>query len=408
MQPYTSNNNNETDRQKRAKRSIWQTLGTLYHWRRFITYVTLIVAAASVVLALLLPDWYKASTRLLPPTSSGGGDITNFLSSSSDLAPIASSLLGSSSGDYMRFMSLLTSRSVMGSVVDRFNLQQVYETADAPAPRIAAINALEENVEFDIDDEFDHLSIVVYDKDPQRSAEIANYFAKRLNERFTELSSEHSAQYRKFVEKRYQKAEADLDSARIRKQHFEEKHGVAALPTQTQEFIAALAKLRASTITTQIELDALKQQYGPENTQVTSVEHLLTAAQQKQQAMLSGDKVLLPVAYEDLPVLSRRYANVAQEVAIQEQILKYVRPLYEQALFDEQRTRTALQIIDPAVPPAEAEWPPRGIICIAATLSAFLLAIIAVLSYSWLQRNQNTLVEKIQAEKPAHTPTPSA
>jgi uncharacterized protein involved in exopolysaccharide biosynthesis len=401
MQPYSSNNEGESSP---AERNFWQTLGILLRWRRWIVGATLGVAVAAVVISLLLPDWYRASTRLLPPASSSSNSITKFLSDS-DIAPMASSLLGGgASSDYMRFMSLLTSHTVMGTVVDKFDLIEVYETTDTDAPRLRAIETLGDNVEFAIDNEYEYLSIQLYDKDPQRAAEMANYFAEVLNDRQSELATENATRYRKFVEDRYRQTEQRLDSARVRKQEFEEDHGVIELPEQAKQFLTSMAELRVSTIQNEIRLGALQQQYGSNNAQVASLDQMVQTAHEKQEQLMSGQDALLPVAYQNLPEVSRQYAQIMQEVTIQEELLKFIRPLYEQAIFDERQEVTAVQVIDPATPPVDDSWPPRAIICVMATLSAFLLSIIAVLTYDWFRRHRQYLADQIRSESRESAP----
>lgn len=396
MQPHSSNNE---DNRSNAETNLWQTLGVLYRWRRAIIGTTSVVAVAAVVISLLLPDWYRASTRLLPPESSSStGGITSMLQNSGNIPSMASSLLGGPSGNYMRFMALLTSDTVMGKVVDRFDLVDVYETADSEAPRQKAIEALGDNVDFTIDDEFEYLSVKVYDKDPERAASIANYFAQTLNNRHSDLAAENARTYRQFVEKRYRQTEHRLDSARTKKQKFEEKYGVIQLPEQARQFLTSVAELRASTIQNEIKLGALRQTYGSNNSQVASLEQMVQTAHEKQEELLSGQDMLLPIAYQNLPQVARQYAQIMQEITIQEQLIEYVRPLYEQAIFDEQKEITAVQVIDPATPPVEDAWPPRAIICIMATLSAFLLTIIAVLTYDWFRRNRTYLAAQIRRE----------
>lgn len=388
-------------------RTFWNTVGALYrHWR-LITAATFTVAVLSVVISLLLPDWYRASTRLLPPESGGPSNIAAMMGGSSNeqLGSIASSLLGGGAGgNYTRFMSLLTSETVMEAVVDSFDLTRVYETTESRAPVGDAISELRGNVSFVIDDEYEHLSIRVYDRDPQRAADMANFFARHLNERHTELSSQNAATYRRFIEERYRDVEAALDSARLAKQEFEEQHGVIQLPDQARQFLTSLAELRTETIQNEIRLEALRTQYGPNNTQVNLQEQLVEAARRQHEQMMGGSDVLLPVAYQNLPSLSRRYAEIMQEVTIQERILEYVRPLYEEARFDEQREKTAVQIVDPARPPVEAAWPVRSLICILATVSGFLLIIFGVVVWERMQANRSYLIRRLQETVSANGP----
>lgn len=381
------------------EQSIWNFFGALYRQRRWIVGITLIAAVGSVVGSLMLPDWYRSSTRLLPPESSMGSNFSAMLSSTSGgLGSVAQSVLGGSSGNYMRYMSILSSESMMRAVVNEFDLAEVYQTTDSKAPVVRAMQKLEENVDFVIDDQYEFLSIKVYDQKPDRAAEMANFLADRLNERHTQLSSQHAGNYRKFVEKRYRQAQTELDSILRIKQQFEEQHGVVQLPEQAQQFLSSMAEIRAQTVQHEIRYRALRSQYGSQNDQVASARELVEAANEKWQGMMEGEDGLLPVAYSNLPELGRRYAQIMQEVTVQEEILRFLGPMYEQARFNEQREMTAVQVIDPATPPIEPAWPIRSLVCIAATLSAFLLAVFGALLYDWIWRNREYLARHIERD----------
>ena len=49
-----------------------------------------------------------------------------------------------------------------------------------------------------------------YDKDPQRAADMANFFVSELNRIGVELSTQTAREYRRTVEKRYQSFEDSL------------------------------------------------------------------------------------------------------------------------------------------------------------------------------------------------------
>ena len=58
-------------------------------------------------------------------------------------------LLGGS-GEYTRYLAILTSRSMMEDVVERFDLIRVYGIEDGPGALEDAVDRLRENVEFEV------------------------------------------------------------------------------------------------------------------------------------------------------------------------------------------------------------------------------------------------------------------
>ncbi len=373
--------------------SWWDLLGTLYLWRRFIVVSTAFVAVASVGLSLLLPNWYLASSRLLLPESGGSGIAGALLG---DLSSAAKSLLGGSGGDYVRYLAILESRNVQTQVVEKFDLIKVYETEDEDFPLDEALDALSDNVEFVIDDEFDFLSVEVLDKDPQRAADMSNFYVGLLDEVNNRLTTQTAGNFREYVESRYVKAQEDRGAMLDSLADFQRRYGVIDLEAQTEAYFSQLAELRASTLQYEIQLDALRDQFGDDNKQVQTMQTFVDAADKSFQGALDGREVVMPVSRDQAPEMVRQYLNLTMERMIQEKILEFVAPMLEQARFEEERKVEALQVVDEAVPPFEKNSPKRMIIVVAATLSGFILAVMFALIMSWWNRNSAIFAAKLR------------
>lgn len=378
------------DRAERAEEATWRVLGLLYARRKLIIGVTLAVAVATLIISLLLPHWYRGTARLLLPE--GGGLSSALLG---NLPSAASALLGGGSGDYARYLAILTSRSVSEAVVDEFDLTEVYGTAGAQASIEDAVKVLAGNVEFTIDREYEFLSISVLDKDPDRAAAMANFYVSKLNEVNARLTSQSASNYRRFLEKRYYEARSDMDSVFAESQTFQEEYGIFDLPTQTQGFFAQLAEMRSETLRLQIQYEVMRDELGPENPRVKTYRSLVSAANRKYENALKGAEQLLPVAKDKVPEIARTYAGLELERTIQAAILEVVGPLYEQARLQEEREAEAVQIVDVATPPVRKAKPKRSVICIAGTLSAFLIVVTYVLASAWWRRNSGRFARRL-------------
>lgn len=378
--------------------TFWYLVATLLQWRVFIIAITMLVAILSVVISLMMPVWYRAETRLLAPESSGTNPLSAALSS--NLSAAASALLGGSGGDFYRYISIMTSRTMYEKVVDEFDLITAYETADSRFPRSSAIRMLAENVDFPIDNEYEFLSVAVYDLDPERAANIANFLVAELNVRNQELAAQDASNYRSFVEDRYEESIQTLDSLKTASQLFQERYGVFDLENQAQVFLEQLAAIRTEEITLEIEYEALKAQYGSENAQVKTAQSAVRAARQKSRQALEGQDDILPVAKEAFPTVFREFIDLEQELLIQKNILEIIAPLYEQARFQEERKYEAVQIVDAAIPPERKAKPKRSIIVIGATLSAFLISVLFVLGFEWWRKNYPYISRRIKEASP--------
>src|SRR5690606_8596840 len=149
------------------------------------------------------------------------------------------------------------------------------------------------------------------------------------------LTSESARRTREVIERRLNRATADLDSVRSELQAFQETHGLVELEAQAEAMMQSAASLRAEVARLDVQYQTLVQQYGPDNPQVRAARQARAAAQQQINQVLGGRDALLPVAMRDLPALTTRYAQLMQEQLIQREVLETIYPIYEQALITE-------------------------------------------------------------------------
>ena len=331
----------------------------------------------------------------MPPESAGGVG-SAFLGS---LSGVARAFLGSGgSGDYSRYLSILTSRSLLRATVEEFNLTQVYELEDdSPRSVDLAIAGLEGNTDLTVDSEFDFLTVSVTDRDPERAARIANFMVAKLNELNAELASQSASNLRRYVEKRYDEAERERDSLFQVISDFQSEHGLFDVTTQMEAYFTQLADVRAAGVAAEIEYEALRALYGAENNQVKFARQTVVAANSKYRNVLGGSEAVLPVARDSLPDVGRQYADLELKRAVQIAILETVTPVLEQARFEETRKSEAVQVVDAAIPPSRKSHPRRSLIVIFATMSIFLLTCLYVVARAIWRRNSSYVVDRLTA-----------
>jgi uncharacterized protein involved in exopolysaccharide biosynthesis len=355
----------------------------LYRRRWWIVAVTVLIAVASVFVSLRLPVWYASSVQLLIPESSGGA-LGALLG---DVSPLAKGVLGGGGGgDYTRYLALLKSRPMAEAAVDRFDLTRVYDLEEARYPREQAITQFSENVTFEVDLELDFLVIQVLDRDPRRAAQIATFLTDELNRQNAALSTQSATSFRGYIQGRYERATAQLDSARVALQAFQERNGVVELPSMAQAFVGAVATQRAEVARIELQYRALLSQYGEENPDVIAAKAAYDAAVEDQDALLEGRDRSIPLSYSQLPSLGNRYATLYQDVMMQGQIIESILPVLEQARYDEARERVAVQVISPATPAVHKAKPKRSQIVIASTVSGFLTICVLVVLLDRVKR----------------------
>ncbi|MBE2185798.1 MAG: lipopolysaccharide biosynthesis protein [Rhodothermales bacterium] len=378
----------EMNQSARIRTFGWDVLRDLVHYRWKILGFALVSAVLAAGVSLLMPNEYTASARLLMPDQSTSL-LTAFLGGQRSVA--ARFLGGGASSGYTRPLAILTSRGVYEAVRDSFDLVRIYEIEPGPTAELDALRELQERATFGVDEGYEYLDVSVKDRSPQRAAAMANYFVQLLNRRSSELSSQTASEYRSFVEKRYDQANRSLDSLLDAVRAFQQRHGVIDLEIQAQASFAQIGQLRAEQARLQVQLQGLRETYGPEASEVLATQEALREATRLYEAALNGQDQVFPVARGQVPALVREYAELERERVLQKSVLETLTPMVEAARMEQMRQVEVVQVVDLAVPPARKSEPRRTIIVLTVGLSALLLGVAAVLLYGQYRRHRSRL-----------------
>jgi len=325
----------------------------LLKWWRFIVINLAIVAGLAVVISLLLPKWYKATASILPPKDQG---LLNLVASTSSALKGLSSLsklggLSQSTGAY-NYFAILKSRSVMEAVARKFDLVAVYDVGDSSMER--TIKELKANTSFESQED-DYITIEVYDQDPRRAADIANFFVELLNSKSIELGTLEARGEREFIEERVDGTRKSLHDAEESLKRFQEQSGVMITPEQTSS-ISALAELYALKAKKEVEVAILERT-------VTKDSDVL------QQLRIELNELSKKLA--TIPEAGLQTLRLYREVLTNEKILEYLTPIYEQAKINEKKDVPVLMVLDTAVP-AERKVKPQRLLIVLSTSVLFL------------------------------------
>jgi uncharacterized protein involved in exopolysaccharide biosynthesis len=344
-------------------------LHLILKWRKFITVTVGAVAVLSVVITLLLPKWFKSSVSILPPADQG---VLNPLGSASSmlkgLAAVKSlGSFGQGLGAY-NYFAILKSRASMEEVIEKFNLRVVYDVQEDPIEEV--LRELEDNVDFQIEED-DYISITVYDKDPQRAADMANYFVELLNKISIRLGTQEARSNREFIGQRVKEVQEALHAAEDSLQGYQERSGMLMPPTTEGASIAPIAELYGLKARKEIELGIASREGTADN--------LLTRQLKMQLAEIEKKLRTFP----EVGVTSLRWYR---EIAIQQTILEFLVPMYEQAKVEEQKEIPVILVLDRAVPAQEKASPKRLLIVAISTLTALFFAVFLVVTRERLER----------------------
>jgi capsule polysaccharide export protein KpsE/RkpR len=226
-----------------------------------------------------------------------------------------------------------------------------------------------------------YLSITVYDEDPQRAADIANFFVEMLDRVNREINAQNAHATRVFIEDRYQKNLADLAAAEDSLRAFQLRFGIIAMPEQTEETVKAGVSLAAELASKEVELSVLRRMVAKDHPSIVQkrieVEELRKKiAELNNDAGGRDDEMRMMVPYRQIPDLGVAYVRRYREVQIQSKILEFLTPLYEQAKVEEKKESPSVIVLDRAGPAERKSSPKRSLIMLAGTLLGLIGAFV--------------------------------
>lgn len=370
----------------------------LTKWRKFIFVNLMVVGIISIIISFQLPKWYKATAVVMPPSenqASGG------LSALMNSLPIGGLGLGVGGGGELTYMAILKSKSFATEIINRFDLKTFYEKETMFETYLSFYS------DYNVQLTEENMIAISYEyTDSSKVAEIVNYMVDYLSLRSTNLMIEKAERTKKYVERRYFKNLNDIDSLAIQLESFNRKHGIIEFEAQTEALIEVTAKIESELFIKEAELKAVKNIYG-ENSPQHESQRIEFEILNKQFNDLTENKLersdnpfaSLFISLQDLPKLSKKYAELYSNYLLQSKLQEYLLPEYEQAKLQVQKNDPALQIIDRAIPPDWKSKPKKAFVVLGALVFAFVLQLLLILfieNISFIEKNDPERFAKVE------------
>jgi tyrosine-protein kinase Etk/Wzc len=339
--------------------TIIDFLTVVTKYRKFISRFVVSTTIIVTIIALLMPKWYKSTASVFPAEKTDLFGMEGISSLAKNFSPSKALGLGTNP-EADRYMAILKSGKVIGAVIREFKLDSVYGITSFKGEKTG--KELMSNTEFTEEQE-GNITISVYDRDPQRAADIANYFVEMLNKTNSELQVQNAKGNREFIEERYRKNMVDLAKAEDSLRLFQKRYGIIAMPEQTEASIKAGAEITAQLALKEVQVGVLRRTQSPDNPAVVAgqieVDELRNKLSQMSNAGTHvGKDMRLFVPFNNVPDLGMEYLRRYRDVEIQYKILQFITPLFEQAKVEERRQTPSVIVLDKAGP-AERKAKPK-------------------------------------------------
>jgi len=354
---------------KKKELTVLDYIGILNGNKNIILIITIVLTILSVIVAFfIIPPIYQ-SVAVIKTANSKSSGLSSLLGAGSagfselaDIGEIAGG--GGSSKELALYENILGSRRNLEEVIVKFKLNDDWEYRYMQD----AIKYFKTSVlEVSKDKLAGTLTIGIFDKDPQRSKEIADFMITQLNKINIELNVQNAKNNREFIEQRYILARNELKKAEDSLKSYQDDYGIAP-DMQAKVSTEVEIKLESEIKTEEVKLDLLKKLISPDQSEVKIQEEKI-ASLKKQLQGINGSEYngygLLNL--KNKPTIILNYFRLVREVEIQNKILTFLLPLFEQAKIEENRQTPTILVIDyPYVPERKAK--PKRIYIILATL----------------------------------------
>lgn len=393
------------------KASFIDYLYVVVKWRKFIIVNFFIVAIITAIITLVVPKSYTAKTIILPPSDEDQGfGISQFINN----LPMGSFGMSGISEESYVVLAILNSRTVMEAIVNKFDLMKEFDAENMEL----AVAQLRNYVRIEINED-GTISLFasaktkwLADDDEEDRArnlatDMANSFIAELDKLNIELKTEKARNKRLYIEKRYHENLADLKKAEENLRAFQEKYGVIALPEQTEAAIQAAAELSAQINIKEVEIDVLSRYMSSSHGELVRARRELAAFKMKLEEMRSGmntenetgeyvksDNLFIP--FNDVPDLGVQYYRLFREVTLQEKLLEFLLPQYEQAKIQESKDTPTIQVLDKAVPPVLRSSPKRGLTVVAMGLASIIVSMLIVFTVEYMHRLRHANADRYE------------
>jgi len=227
---------------------------------------------------------------------------------------------------------------------------------------------------------------------------MAEEYVTALNRVVVNLNTSSAHRERVFLEERLGEVKQSLEAAEHEFSEFSSKNAAIDIKEQGRAMVEAAATLEGELIAAQTELQGLRQIYTDSNVRVRATQARVNELRRQLQKLGgktdgktdtsatpdSGD-ALYP-SIRKLPLLGVTFADLYRRTRIQEAIFETLTKQYELAKVEEAKEVPSVRILDPSDIPERKSFPPRTVITLLGTFTAFLLGIGWVLGGSaWKQ-----------------------
>jgi capsule polysaccharide export protein KpsE/RkpR len=352
----------------------------LQRYRRLIAIVTAVGTISAAVVAFVLPNEYASTVNAVPPKRPQTGMESMLGGLSSALRDFGLTRIGGTRTSAMGydFMVVLQSRSLLDSLIDRFNLIEAYEITDARSLDSARQMAREELLDrYEVEMEgAGNYRITIVDRDRYRAAAMANAVVDIANSIARELERQENQNLLASIEQRLDAMLARMNASADSLAAVSKKSLMYAPLDQAHAAASAIAEAKAQLMSQEIVLSVLEERYGTGDPATEQQRRVVESLRQKLRDMEERPGFVGNFSLRDAPKAAYDYMRYYTELETMMKLKAAMQPTLEDIRSSLARYTPALYVVDRALPALKKERPRRSLIIGGAFISSVIIGLL--------------------------------
>jgi tyrosine-protein kinase Etk/Wzc len=368
----------------------------IYKRRGFLIRFCVVIAVLVGAISFFQQKIYQATATILPVSEQGSSGLTSSLAASA-LGQIGLSSLGlsGSSTTSKNFKAALKSNELADEVLKRYDYYSIMGiTKKGQINSSKGIAGLINVTESKTDNT---ISISVQHQDPVFASDLVNSYVKALNAYNLNNNFTTAGNLRRYVEKRLEDANSELDQAQRDLRDFQEKNRAISITDQGQATLKVLSQLEAQRIALEVQKSAKERFYKGSYSDLEQLKSQIDALQknidqltysQEGSVPVKGDggKIEFYIPLNSIPGLGFDESKLLLQVKAKTGVITLLTSQFEQAKLDEAKDIPTINILERSYPPDKAVKPKIAMNIILSIVVSLFLGIFIIFFMEFIQR----------------------
>ncbi len=358
-----------------GNRSGFYFMALLYRHKWFILSMTILSLAVSLVIALNMPLWYASTVSVVPPKVSDNMLMSSMSGLSSTLKEVGLTRFGGGSSDSYSFTVILNSRAVMDSMINKYELDKVYDIPKTQMKKLR--DAFTDNCLVTSEKEGNY-TVTIWDTDKRRAAEMANDYIRIANDVAVRIfRDEMNLNVTQFQE-RIQSTDSTLKALGDSLGRLSKKYLLFSPQEQAKAVSQAMSEVKAEEAKSDVMYEVFKKAYGENDPYTQLQKDIRNQTTRKSSEIQNMPGYAGNFSVKNAGSISIEYMKLLAEFETFTKVKAMLLPTIEKAKLDETKKLENLFVLDRAEPATEKDRPKRSVIVAGSTLGGFIFAILMI------------------------------